>query len=124
MIQNLQLYFIDYLPLIVHAGVRGIVVFVLSLGIVYIIGRMFDLVHGYRAKNLIALVSMIIFSWWSIQIYDQDILVSPQEIYWRVLIYTALASIFYVLVGFSLFDRFNAWMDKKFVKAPKKGPSE
>jgi hypothetical protein len=43
-----------------------------------------------------------------------NIIVHAWEVYWRAFIYTSIASIFYVLIGFDLFDRFNTWCDKKF----------
>ena len=63
---------------------------------------------------------MIALSYWSIIIYDMEILVNSLEKYWRVLVYTSISSIFYVLLGFDLYDRVNTFIDKKFVKTKRK----
>lgn len=117
MIQEL---FSDYFPLISHSLVRALVVFITTLGFVYVLGRMLGILNTPRAKNAFALIIMISLSYWSVLIYDTQILVHELEIYWRTLVYTSIASIFYVLFGFDLYDRVNAFIDKKFVKTPKK----
>jgi hypothetical protein len=106
--------FREYLPLLSYAVIRGLVIFIMSLGSVYIFGRMLDLIHSYKSKNSVALLIMILTSYWSVLMYDMNIIVHAWEVYWRAFIYTSIASIFYVLIGFDLFDRFNTWCDKKF----------
>ena len=112
--------FSDYFPLIAYSVVRGLVIFIVALGFVYILGRMLGILNTPRSKNAFAFFMMIMLSYWSILIYDTSIIVNEWEVYWRTLVYTAIASILYVLIGFDLYDRFNAFSDKKFVKAPKK----
>ena len=116
--------FSDYLPIITHAVVRGMVIFILALGFVYIVGRMLGIVEHYRAKNIIALLVMIVASYVSVLIYDNDLLVHEWEVYWRALVYTAVSAIFYVLIGFDLYKRFNAWSDKKFIKVKEEKKNE
>ena len=104
----------QYLPVVTHAVVRGLVIFVLALAVVYLLGRMLELIKSNRSKNTVAFLIMVMASYWSVFIYDVDLVVSVQEIYWRGLIYVAIAVVFYVLLGFDLFDRFNSWCDRKF----------
>jgi hypothetical protein len=109
-------FFADYIPLVTYAIVRGLVIFVIALGSVYIVGRMFNVARTYRVKNFVALVVMVGTSYWSVLMYDMEIIVHPLEVYWRTLVYVAVASVLYVLAGFDLYDRFNNWSDKKFGK--------
>jgi len=116
----IQEMFSDYFPLIAHGAVRGFVVFVISLGFVYTLGRMLGILNTPRSKNAFAFIMMIMLSYWSILIYDMEIIIHEWEIYWRTMVYTSVASILYVLIGFDLYDRFNSFIDKRFVKTPKK----
>ena len=115
-----QEMFSGYFPLIAHALVRSLIIFVTTLGLVYMLGRMLGILNTPRSKNAFALTTMVVLSYWSILIYDTQILVNELEIYWRVLVYASVSTVLYVLIGFDLYDRFNAYTDKKFVKAPRK----
>lgn len=106
----------EYLPVISHAIMRSLVLFVIALGVVYMTGRMLGIFHTYRTKNSIALITIIILAYWSVHIYDLELIVHPHEIYWRTIVYSSLSSIFYVLAGFDLYDRFNDWCDYRFKK--------
>jgi len=52
-------------------------------------------------------------AYWSVIMFDLLILVHPLEIYWRMLIYATGSSIFFVLIGWKLFDRIDHLLDKK-----------
>lgn len=107
----------EYFPLVSEFVFRSLVIFSITLGIVYILGRMLGIANSYRSRNSIALISLVFLAYWSATMYDADKLSHPHEIYWITLIYVALGAIFYVLIGFDLYDRFNAWLDKRFEKA-------
>ena len=105
---------VQYSPLLLDSIIHGILISMFSLGIVYIFGRMLGILRTYTSKNIIALISMIGFSYWSIVIYEDGLLGSVYELVLKMSLYVAVASIFYVLVGFDLYDRFNTWSDSKF----------
>lgn len=116
----------QHLPIISHAVLRGLVIFVIALGIVYIMGRMLELINSNRGKNALAVITMLCLSLWSLYLYDLELLVNTDpvlrnlEILWRVMIYSSLGSIFFVIFGWDLFDRANAWLDKTFAPDPNK----
>ena len=107
-----------YIPQIVNVIVRGFLIFLISLGMVYIVGRMLNIVTSIRGKNLVALFIMVGLSYWSVWLFDWETLTHPHEAYWLSLLYITSGSVLYVLIGFDLYVRFNAWCDKKF------GPAE
>ena len=111
---------VDYVPVATHAIMRGLVIFIIALGIVYVLGRMLGLAENYRTKNAVALIAVIALSYWSVHIYDMGLISHSHEIYWRTLSYISLATIFYVLAGFDLYDRFNTWCDNRFGKPKNK----
>lgn len=111
---------IRYAPVLFDVAVRSFLIFLVSLGTVYILGRMLGLLKSYRAKNVFAFIAMVGFSYWSVFIYDFSVTTKPSELYWKVAMYTSVSAIFYVLIGFDLYARFNSWSDKKFGGTPKK----
>jgi len=108
------------IPLIIYVLIRSFVIFIMSLGTVYIFGRMLDLINSNRGRNFIALVTSFALSYFSILVYDGDILVNEYEIYWRTVLYATSSIILYVLLGWRLFDRVDNLLDKKV--APDNGP--
>lgn len=92
------------------------------LGVVYIFGRMLEVLNSDRARNGIALLTAFPTSWWLARIYDMDIVLSPEELWWRVILYALIGCVLYVLVGFKLFDRVDHFFDKRF--APDQDGSE
>lgn len=106
-------------PGIILVAIRGFAVFLFSLGVVYILGRMLEILKQYRTKNFIALVCMVGSSYFLSWTYDVPTM-SGVEAYARAVMYVAVAAIFYVLIGFDLYDRFNSWSDRKIAPAPKK----
>ena len=116
----IQSFLTEYFPLISYAIVRGLVLFAIALGVVYIFGRMLELVMTNRARNALALFTIVITSYYSTLIYDGEILIHEWEIWWRSLVYTSLGCIFFVIFGWDFYDRANAWLDKKFARDPNK----
>lgn len=104
----------EYLPMILDSVLRSAVIFVVSLGIVYMFGRMLEIVNSNRGRNLIAILVAYPLAYWSIIIYDMQELIHPMEIYWRTLVYGSMSCIFFVLIGWRLFDRADKFLDKKF----------
>lgn len=85
-------------------------VFLISLGSVYLFGRMFNVVKSNTRKNVLAFIVMTlcyVFYFYflsSLNIYDRI---------WFGLIYLALSIIFYTLIGFKLYTRVDNFLDKK-----------
>lgn len=101
-------------PGILLIVIRGFSVFLFSLGVVYILGRMLEILREYRTKNFIALICMFASSYTISLIYDVPEELFHLELYARIAMYITIAAIFYVLIGFDLYDRFNSWSDRKF----------
>lgn len=116
--KDLLEYFGDYIPFFVDTIVKGYSAFLVSLAVVFVVGRMLNLVNSYRVKNLIALIVAFSVAHWITFIDGTD--VDMSDFYWRVVFTTSVAVVLYVLIGFDLFDRFNSWCDKKFGSTKKK----
>jgi hypothetical protein len=112
----------EYAPMLLEVMARGFLVFITSLGLVYILGRMLGILKTNTTKNVIALIAMTGLSYWSILIYDEGLAGKPIELGWRIALYLGVSSVFYVLIGFELYDRFNGWVDSKFGKPDHKKP--
>lgn len=124
LMEDVAVVVVQTTPGIVLIAIRGISIFLFSLAVVYILGRMLELLRDYRTKNFIALICMVGSSYFTVWLYDQPILQHPLEFYARAAMYLAVAAITYVLVGFDLYERFNAWSDSKFGKADRKLPTK
>lgn len=105
--------FQEYIPLLLYGVVRSFIIYLIAQGVVYIFGRMLEIINSNRGRNALALIVIFPLSYWSIFIYDSEILVHPWEIYWRTLVYASGASILFVLLGWRLYDRVDNLLDKK-----------
>lgn len=110
----------DDIPLMFYVVLRAFVIFIMVLGTVYVFGRMLELANTDRSRNLIAFLTALVLSYMSIMIYDTEIILNDWEVYWRTLLYTMSSIIFYVLIGWRLYDRVDNFLDNKF--APDNGP--
>jgi len=106
--------FQEYIPFLVDGLIRSFILFVFSLGIVYIFGRMLSLVNSYFGRNFLAIITAFPASYLLVKTYDVDNLISPLELYWKTIIYAVVACMFFVLIGWKLFDRVDHFLDKKF----------
>ena len=87
------------------------IVFIIGLSIVYVFGRMLSLVHSPRIKNFIALI--IIISCYIFYFHWIKMDFSIFEKIWYSLVYSSLSILFYVLLGFKLYDRIDHLLDNK-----------
>jgi len=95
--------------------IRLFSIFIVSLGVVYLFGRMLGLIQSYRVKNAIAfsiIVGMNIF--YELLVKQNKDIVSA---IWSIIIYTFLGLVIYVLIGFSLYTRWDKFLDKRFAKS-------
>lgn len=96
------------------------VVFLISLSSVYLLGRMFNIVKKDVTKNIIAYITMLssyifYFFWYSTK-------ASLYQKIWYVLIYSAVSIVMYVLLGFKMYSRVDALLDKIATDKEKKPP--
>jgi len=90
---------------------RVVTISSISLSMVYLFGRMLELIHGFRVKNLLAFFSIVVlnifYSWY---FYETQ---TPIEFFWEVSVFSSFCILVYVLVGFKLYDRVDHLLDKK-----------
>jgi hypothetical protein len=87
------------------------IAFIISLGMVYLFGRMLEILKNYRSKNAFAVIVMLaVYAFYFLK-YNPAF--SLEQKIWYAIIYTAISVILYVLVGFKLYDRVDALLDKK-----------
>ena len=103
--------FTPILSEITQALVQASIVFICALAVVYVVGRMFDLVHTDRLKNFIALLLIVGLNYaYSNLFYTIDDL--SYKI-WDVFVNSCLSTVLYVLIGFKIYDRVDNLLDKK-----------
>lgn len=90
----------------------GFMIFIIVLAFVYIVGRMLGIVKSYQIKNIIALLLVVPLSYLYVEIFQTELL--SFEKYWYISLYTSVACILFVLLGWKLFDRVDTFLDTKF----------
>ncbi len=96
----------------------GVSIYIKTQAQVYIWGRMLDILKSNKSRNLLALVSTIIFT--AGHIYSKE--TESQIFYytWEFLNWFSMGILIYVLVGFNLFTRVGKLQDIKIAKLKKK----
>lgn len=101
-----------------------VVIFFSSLAMVYLLGRMFGIINNVRGKNLIALISMISFSYVYIFILNHEIpkwIINNEFLYKiylilpdisKLIIFVLLEVLLYILIGMKLYTRIDSRLDK------------
>ena len=85
-------------------------VFIVCLAHVYLWGRMLNIVQGYRARNILATMTMfIIYSFFFLTFRESESLLNA---IWKITVYSSLSIIFYVNIGFKFYDRWEAVLDR------------
>jgi hypothetical protein len=103
--------FSELLPvMLVHIG-RGFVVFAPALAVVYIFGRMLEIVKSNRVKNIIAII-LILAQTYFYSRYETFADFSEEIQY--MLLTAGVGILLFVLIGFKLYARADALQDKKF----------
>jgi uncharacterized membrane protein len=92
--------------------VLPILAFIISLGSVYLFGRMLEIVKSNRGRNVVAFLAMVAVYVFYYEMIDNKSPVVDRV--WRGVIYVSCSIILYVLVGFKLYDRFDDFMDRRF----------
>ena len=95
---------------------RSIYIFIIALSIVYLFGRMLDILHSNTFRNFtafIVIVSCNIF--YTFKVQPATFNTFYQSI-WEIMIFSAVSILLYVLIGFKLYDRVDCFFDKKIGK--------
>ncbi len=107
-------FLIAYKPEIVSIAkfiILPFLVFIVCLAHVYLWGRMLNVVNGYRARNILATITMaVIYSFFFLVFREQES--SILEAIWKILVYSSLSIIFYVNIGFKFYDRWESVLDR------------
>lgn len=105
----------DFLILIgLHFMISGVYIYIPTQAMVYIFGRMLEIAKKDRSRNVIALVSTIIFS--ISYIYVNKEYDTKHEYLYEFIHWFSLGIFWYVLIGFRLFSRVDNLLDKKVGK--------
>jgi hypothetical protein len=100
--------FEEFVPTLALGLVRGFFVFVIALSVVYLFGRMLGFLKTYRQKNFVGFLVMVPMAYWLTQLFGVAF-----HILFDYLLYISFAILWYVLVGFRLYDRADHFLDKK-----------
>lgn len=103
--------FEEFVPTFTLGIVRGFFVFIISLSVVYLFGRMLGFLKTYRQKNAVGFVIMTILSYWILNLFGVEI--DPLFDYF---LYVSFSIMWYVLLGFRLYDRADHFLDEKLSK--------
>ncbi len=98
-------------------------IFLASLGMVYLLGRVLGLVNSMRGRNLVGLITMSTFSFFYVFIIDHiipawitnsDFLLSIYKIFpdiGKLVIFILLEILLYTLIGMKLYSRIDNLLD-------------
>lgn len=109
----------QYLPRIFDGILRGLVLTTASLGVVYIFGRMLEIINSNRARNALAIFVMFPMSYWIVIVYDISI-TNQLEILLRALFFGLVGCIFFVVIGWHFYDRIDHLLDTKIAPDQRK----
>lgn len=91
----------------------SIAVFIPTMAVVYLFGKMLGIVRTPRIKNFIAFISDLLFSFfYDFCINGKWTCVDYKRI-WSLVLIIGFVILIYVLVGFRLFTRVDSLLDKK-----------
>lgn len=88
--------------------VAGLNIFIPTMAMVYLFGRMLEIAKENRTKNLIAFCS-IFFSSILITVFKNEQLFWD---IWNMYFLGCIGILFYVLIGFTLYNRVDTFFDK------------
>jgi len=104
-------YLQHFVPLLLIDGL----IFIITMAVVYAIGRMLMVTKSDRIKNSLALISILFLNWW-INLYKVQTIETISD----MVIHCSIGILLYVLLGFRLYDRVDNFLDKHFAKDNKK----
>lgn len=94
----------------------GLLAFVGSLAVVYITGRMLEFVNSNRGRNTIAIISSYPLSYYIVSLFETQVTIHS-VLFWFATTYVwFLSCVFFVLIGWKLFKRFDHFLDSRFAQ--------
>lgn len=108
--KDLLIEYKDQILILISFITLPFLVFISSLGSVYLFGRMLNIVKKATHKNIVALVSMV--ACYVFYFYYFDVNLTLIQKFWSALIYCSISIVLYVLIGFKLYDRVDNLFDK------------
>jgi hypothetical protein len=105
----------DTIPILSEGLARGVVIFIIAMGAVYLFGRMVGLVKTDKQKNTVAITTMLPATYLVMSYYQPELILldSPIKFIYTFLIYLCFSILLYVLIGFKLYKRVDNLLDKK-----------
>ena len=108
----------DYLFLLgLHLIISGAYIYIPTQAIVYIFGRMLGIFNSDRSRNIIALITTILFSIGYLYLKKEH--QTLYEYVWAFFHWFSISILWYVLLGFKLASRIDSLLDKKLGKDKK-----
>ena len=110
--------FNDFLPMIV----RMVLIVFSTLGVVYMCGRLLFPKMKRKGKNRIAFFTLLVTGFTVTLVFDYTGLIDRYDrlVFIRYIIdsalYSSVAAVFYVVVGWRFYSRADRFLDKKFAK--------
>lgn len=86
-------------------------IFIITMAVVYAIGRVLMVTKSDRIKNSFALLSILFLNWW-ISLSQTQTITNISD----MVVHSSIGILVYVLLGFRLYDRVDSWLDKHFGK--------
>ena len=107
----------DYLiiPYLAHI-MRAILIPFMTLGIVYIFGRLLEITKTDRSRNILATIVLVILSFTTGNFGNHFAGMFTFSYIFESLVYIAISSIIYVNFCWNLFDRIDNLLDRKVGK--------
>ena len=108
----------DYIFLLgLHFVISGAYIYIPTQAIVYIFGRMLEISNSNKSRNIIALITTIMFSIGYLYLKKEH--QTPYEYIWAFFHWFSISILLYVLLGFKLASRIDSLLDKKIGKGKK-----
>lgn len=106
-----ELFISEFVPLFTVGVIRGFYIFIVGLAVVYVFGRMLGFLKTYRQKNLVGLVVMLLMAYWVLYVFGPEV-----DMVFDYLLLLSFSVMWYVLLGFRLYDRADKFIDKRIDK--------
>lgn len=97
-------------------------VFLVGLAHVYFWGRMLGVLKNPYIKNLLATATMVgCYLYYFMYI---EVTINLEARFWSMITYTSISILLYTLIGFTLYDRVEAFFDRLSKPKNKRGKKE
>lgn len=97
--------------------ISGVYIYMPTQAIVYVMGRMLAITNSDRSRNLVALISTVLFSIGYVLMKKE--FPNTYEYVWEFFHWFSMGILLYVILGFRLYSRIDSLLDKKLAKDKK-----